>query len=288
MHRLLMSLYISLALLQCHAQTMLTYPNIDGVGENGIGYQVLKLALKKSGDSYTVRIARPVVNQDRALALLESGQLDVVDTAVDPQLEKKFEPIYRPMDRGILGWRIFIVHRDNVNSFAQVRDINDLKKYVAGQGINWPDVAVLEHSGIRVLQAAQIENLFTMAQRKRFDFLPLGANEAYGFLKLYGKQTPALQVEQSLVVVYPFANLFYLRKGNAKLRRAIEQGMDDSLQDGELQKLLASHPMFRDAFGKAGLEHRKPIRIDNPNLPSGLLKIDPKWWYFPIVAGKPS
>lgn len=264
------------------SQPMLTYPNIDGLATNGIGYQTLKLALEKSGNSYTVTVDKPTVNQDRAAAMLESGQIDVMDTGVDKEFSARFDPIYRPMDRGLLGWRIFIIRKDRELAFAKVKTLEDLRKYIAGQGINWPDGAILKSAGIKIQFAPHVKNLISMVDKKRFDFLPLGIEEAYGFLRLYGNGSPNLTVERTLVLVYPYGNLFYIKKGNPKLKAAIEKGMDTALKDGSLQKLLESHAMFRDAFGLADIKHRKIIKINNQNLPDEFKKIDTAWWYYPI------
>lgn len=265
-----------------YAQPTLIYPNIDGLAKNGIGYQVLKLALKKSGNLYAVAIDKPTANQDRAAAMLESGKIDVMDTGVDNEFSTRFEPIYRPIDRGLLGWRIFIIHKNKEKEFGKIRDLGDLKKYIAGQGINWPDGAILKAAGIKVQFAPHVKNLIAMVEKERFDFLPLGVEEAYGFLRMYGNNSPNLIVERSIVLVYPFGNFFYIRKNNPALKAAIEKGMDAALKDGSLQKLLESHVMFSDAFGIANIKNRKIIKIGNPYLPDGFKKINPAWWYYPI------
>lgn len=275
--QLLMTCFVLVNSMGVSAQTILTYPNIDGLAKKGIGYQVLKLALEKSGGAYLVRVDRPAINQERAVAMLAAGQIDVMDTGVDKGLANRFDLIYRPMDRGLLGWRVFIIRKDEEHEFAQIRDISNLKKYVAGQGLNWPDGEILKAAGINVQFAPQVKNLISMVEKKRFDFLPLGVGEAYGFLRLYGGE--GLIVERTLVLVYPFGNFFYIRKGNIELKYAIEKGMDVALKDGSLQKLLETNEMFRDAFGLVRIKERRVIKIDNKNLPDGFERIDSVWWY---------
>lgn len=282
--RFLHSIFLVAALgmsMAVKAQTVVTYPNIDGLGTQAIGYKVLELILGKGGKPYQLQVAVPPVNQNRARAELEEGNISVLDTGIQSDLESRFDPIYLPMDRGVLGWRLFIVHKDSVGDFSKIKGIEDLRKKTAGQGQGWGDIAILESAGLKVQTSASIENLTQMVGGKRFDFLPLGANEVYGFLEKYRKGDSNLVVEDHVVLVYPFGRFFYVKKGNKELRVAIESGMEAALADGSLQKLLVSHTMFKDAFFKANLKSRTVIRIDSPGMPEGFKTIDKKWWFDP-------
>ncbi len=79
-----------------------TYPNIDGIGSESIGYSVLKLALEKSEPDIEVYLDKQEVNQTRAKYMVEIGKADVFDSGFQPELEARFKPIYLPIDRGIL------------------------------------------------------------------------------------------------------------------------------------------------------------------------------------------
>ncbi len=257
------------------------YPNIDGVGESSIGFAVLKLALDKSGEDYQLAVDLRASNIERTRSLLDSGQLDVFDSGFNPELDNKYEPIYLPLEMGLLGWRVFIVRKDLVKRLSSVRTINDLKPYTFGQGQGWGDIEILEKAGLTVIQAPKLENLIQMVQGKRFDILPLGATEAYSLLDKYGPKNNQLVVDNSVTLIYPFGRFYYVRKGNEKLKHSIEAGMEQALSDGSLLSLLKSHPFSRDAFGRSSLNDRVQIRIESPTLTEGFKFIDPKWWFKP-------
>lgn len=257
------------------------YPNIDGLGDSAIGYQVLQLALKKSGSTGELKLVGNSVNQERAKIQLADGDIDVYDTGPSVELDAKFDPIYLPMDRGILGWRLFIINKDNASKFAAVKKLEDLKGLTAGQGLGWGDVKTLEAAGLAVLTAPNIVNLVKMVEGKRFDFFPLGANEVFGILEQFGKGSKELEVEKNLTLVYPWARFFYVKKGNAKLKDEIKKGMEAALQDGSLQTLLSNHAAFKDAFSRANLKGRTIIRIPSPGLPAEFANIPAKWWFDP-------
>jgi len=257
------------------------YPNIDGIGGESIGFSVLKLALSKSGGDYNVKLSNADVNQERARALVEEGRLSVFDTGFQPTLEDRFDPIYLPIDRGILGWRLFIIHKENAGKFASVEGLKDLQKYSAGQGNGWGDIAILENAGLTVKTASKIPYLIKMVGGNRFDMFPLGANEVFTFLDKYRDGDANLMVEEKVTLVYPYGRFYFVKKGNEKLASAIRTGMEKALDDGSLQALLKDHKFFADAFNRANLSDRVRIDIDTPGLTDGFKSIEDKWWYRP-------
>ena len=44
--------------------------------------------------------------------------------------EKKYLPIRIPIQRGLLGYRVFLIHKDNVALFKSISEPNSLKKLV--------------------------------------------------------------------------------------------------------------------------------------------------------------
>lgn len=255
------------------------YPNRDGMGEKAFGYQLLVIALKKSGEDYLVKIETEPTNQDRALFNLEKGTISVVDTGVGKEFESKFDAIYIPIDRGLTGWRIFLINKNKKAEFAKIKTIRDLKSKIAGQGIGWSDIKIIENAGIKVVTAPKIESLVTMVEKGRFDFLPLGVNEAYGFLSEFGRKKSDVIVEENIILKYQFARLFYVKKGNKKLHDDIEKGLENAFKDGTFQSFINEHPFFKEGIEKANLKNRIEIKISNPFLTEKFKKIDPKWWY---------
>lgn len=280
---LLLSLLLVLS-VAADDQRRVFYPNRDGVGTDGFGYQMFALALSQSGSNYQIVLTPETMNQDRALAELAAGRLAAVDTGMGPFREERFDAVYIPIDRGLTGWRIFIIHRDEAADFAQIHTLAELRHKSAGQGIGWTDSHILSHAGLWVENAATLENLMAMVSKKRFDFLPLGVNEAHGFLAKFGKDNPDLMVEPTLVLTYPFARLFYVRKGDRQLHDDLQRGLERAFANGSFQRLLANHPFFREGLGQAKIAQRTRIAIANPLLTAADRQIDAKWWYNPDEA----
>lgn len=259
----------------------INYPNLHGIGKSSIGFAVLELALEKSGEDYQLVFDNRKVEWGRATFMLESGQIDVVDGGYAPEREERFVQIYLPLEMGLLGWRVFIIHKETAKRLASVQTVEDLKSFTFGQGLGWSDIAILEHAGLTVITGTKLENLVNMVRAKRFDILPLGANEAYWFLDQFAQGSDDLVVDDKLTLVYPFGRFYLVRKEDHALRQAIESGMQRALADGSLMALLKRHPFSRDAFTRAQLGQRLEIHIDTPKLTPGFRAIDPKWWFTP-------
>ena len=104
------------------------YPNRDGMGEKAFGYQLLQLIMPKTGKNYVVRLAKEPSNQDRALSELENGKYSVVDTGIGAVFEERFDAVYIPIDKGLTGWRIFIINAKQKNDFSNIKTIEERLK----------------------------------------------------------------------------------------------------------------------------------------------------------------
>lgn len=256
------------------------YPSLYKLGTKSQGYVALEMALSKSGETYKLELLdRKEQNQARALIQLREGEIDIVDTGYSPDYAKEFDPIMIPIDRGLTGWRIFIIHKDSAADFAAIKTLDQLRAKTAGQGSDWADVAILKANGINVMTSSLIENLVKMTAGKRFDFFPLGANEAHAFLRESAPGEKDLTVENSIVMRYPFGKFFFVKKGNTKLAEAVTKGLEAAYADGSFQKFFDTQPFLGESLKEAGMEKRTIIDIDNPFSGEAMKMVDPKWWY---------
>jgi len=255
------------------------YPNLNGNGSANLGYRVLQLALDKSGRAYQLNVDPRPANDERARLLLQSGDISIADFGSGADFEKRFAAIYFPIDQGLLGYRLFIIHRDDATRFAQVQSLQELQRFAAGQGLGWSNNQIMSAAGLEVVTGPTLESLFPMLEARRFDFLPLGLNEVYGFQDQYRKLAPSSLVETHLVLIYPFARLFYVKQGNAALQQAVEEGLRKAFDDGSFQHLLNNDPAIRAAVLQANLRGRVQIRIGNPTLTEAFRGIPSRYFF---------
>ncbi len=257
--------FFCLPILAFAADLEVIYPDREGIEEkNTYPYSVLELALNKSKTPYKL-ISRPLAMTDaRVRVELASRRLSVAWFGTSKKFEEEFLPVRFPITKGLLGHRLFVVHKENQNVFTKVKSIKGLLKLTAGQGIGWADIEILRNAKLTV-KTETLSSLFQMLDRKiGISYLPLGANEIYNFVEKRKQNMPNLTVERELAMIYPFDFFFFVNKTDTKLHGTIYEGLLRAYQDGSFTQLFESHPDHLKFFKKAKLKSRRKIYIDNP------------------------
>ncbi|NRD75456.1 transporter substrate-binding domain-containing protein [Shewanella sp. VB17] len=283
----LMVIYLFLSVIWCFsprvavAKLMVVYPNVNGDGINLFGYAALKLALEKSGVDFELVVSDYAVNTLRIRKLIKDSKISISDFGTSQDFEDEFLPIYIPIDLGLNGWRIFVINRESQLVFDQIKTIESLADKVAGQGIGWPDADILRSADLPVVEAPDLINLFKMVNNHRFDYFPLGANEAHYLLETYKNKEKLdnLIVEKNIVLIYPFGRLFFVKKNNIELYDAVRKGLVKSFSDGSFFKLFRHHKSNKSLFEKANLSDRIQINIGNSNMSEEFKRIPEKYFF---------
>jgi len=250
--------------LAAAAPTTVYFPRSDGDGAQGdYGVALLQLALAKAGHNYRVEMSPTHMQQNRALAELQSprGSIDVVATMTSAEREAKMLPVRIPITRGLIGWRIGLLRADHRELLKAVRGLDDLRRFTAGQGRDWPDVDILRHSGLPVQPVAIYQNLFGLLNAGLFDWAPRSANEIGG----EAARHPELVIDPYVVVRYPTADYFFVHRNNSALAEAIGRGLEAALADGSFEKLFYAY--YGKQIRQARLDRRVMIHLPNPLLP---------------------
>nr|WP_315495264.1 hypothetical protein [uncultured Rhodoferax sp.] len=263
------------------APLAVVYPNLNGNGADNLGYRVLELALQRAARPYSLLLHPVAVNDERARAMLRRGEVNVADFGSGREFEKAFNAVYFPIDRGLLGYRISLIHYSLEHEFARVGSLTQLRRFRAGQGLGWSNNAIMQAAGISVVTGPTLESLFPMLEAKRFDFLPLGLNEVYGFSEQYGDFAPSMLVDAHTLLVYRFARLFYVRPDSAELHATILLGLRRAFADGSFQRLLNNDPSVRRALLRAKLSQRNVITLDNPLLTEAFRAMPDEYFFKP-------
>src|SRR5471032_3370951 len=135
----------------------LTYPLTSGGIDSRYDYDwaVLRTALEKTEAGFGVfemQQSDIVMSPQRVTQELLSpaGHINIFVRATDAELERQFIPIRIPVDRGLLGYRIFLARSADLPRFAAVKSLEDLRGFRAGQGKEWVDVPILRVAGLNV------------------------------------------------------------------------------------------------------------------------------------------
>lgn len=272
-------LYFPAAFSQTQQQVVYSWPmSMLGDARGSYPIALLHLALEKSYTKYQLVPSGQVMSQHRTLRQLEVSQgLDVVWTMTSPEREQELRPVRIPIDRGLIGWRLLLIHKDNQHKFVDELTEKQLKTSLSVQGSDWPDYPILRANHFRVLGSGDFEGMFKMLNAKRIDYFPRSLTEVWP--ELQQRSDMSLMVSPKWVLYYPAALYFFVHKDNQALANAIEVGLWRAIEDGSMQQLFLQH--FGALLQQAALNSRTVIRLNNPLLPAETPLQQKKLWFDP-------
>ena len=259
----------------------ITYSWPESRAQDERGYYpvaLLKLALEKAGTDYKPRPANHDLAQSRTLRHIELGRtLDVTWTLTTPEREARLLLICIPIDRGLLGYRLFLINPDESEFFAGLGGAEQIKQLLAAQEHDWPDYKILVHNGFKVTPTTNYEGLFLMLKRGRIKYFPRSVTEILPEIQDH-PQLP-LAVAPRWALYYPAPVYFFVSKQRPELAAAIEKGLLIAIEDGSMQMLFEQH--FADHVAQLKLREREIIILENPLL-SAETPLENSWlWYSP-------
>lgn len=243
--------------------------------------EILKTALEKTKDQfgpYELLPSAMYMNGRRARASLDAGELSVIWTSTTVEKEKLLLPIRVPLRKGLLGYRVALITEDKQDEMQKVNRLADLRKYSLGQGVGWDDGRLYQANGITVIEA-KYSNLFRMLSYGRFDFLPMGINEAAKSLARAQEEGTQLVIEKSLLIHYPWPDYLFVSKNQPLLHRRLDTGIRAMLKDGSFDAIFWK--FNARAIEQLDLKHRRVIEMKNHLLPKETPLHDATLWFQP-------
>lgn len=221
--------------------------------------QVLKLALDKTRDqfgNYELSFFDEIYTADRRRQMVASGQhADVIWASVTPQRKRNMQVIPVNLLRNFNNYRLLLVRSQQKNIFKKVKTIAQLKKYSAGNGLNWTDTRILESIDIPVVTSVQYGYLINMLQSDRFDYISRGLHEIDADLKMFPHADLAIAQGIVLKYKYPVFYSYFVTHSNTSLAKRLQAGLLIAEQDGSFKQAYESIPSY-----KAGIEQLKEAR----------------------------
>lgn len=245
---------------------------------------LLQKALQKAARGRAIPRIETVarMEQGRALRELQKGELiDLVWMGTDGQKEQLLRPVRIPLERGLLGYRLLTIKRQQTELFDRIYHLSQLGRLQACQGLNWPDASILQHAGLKVLTSPDYENLFKQINAGRCDYFPRGIHEGQPELAKRSLLYPDLVSYPHLMLHYPLTVYFFTNQQNEALAQLIEQGLEQMIDDGELLQHMRHHPLTAHVFPLAQHQVRRWFELSNPLLSSQTKPYDRRYWFVP-------
>ncbi len=237
---------------------------------------LLKLAAKNSG--YTLSrepVVLPSITGSRNARNLQSKLYDINWMHTNSEREQELLPIRIPLFRGLIGWRIFLVRREDSEKFAGIKVVDDIRSLTAGIGHDWPDIAIYRHNKYKIFSSSGRQSLVSMLKGRRIDYFPRAIPEAWKEIDLLNAHD--IVVEDTLALRYHSAYYFFVTKENRELAELIEKGLQIAIDDGSFEKMFFEY--YDDYLARTKLENRKVFNMANPHFRDVANPEDAKLWF---------
>jgi ABC-type amino acid transport substrate-binding protein len=215
---------------------------------------------------FSLREATLPMTERRAMDELETGKgsITVLVHGNVADYEQRLLPIRFPLDKGLLGYRVFLIRGEMQSKLGLVGGLDDLRRYSIGQGRGWGDVTILREAGLTVVEGTSYEGLFSMLAAGRFQLFSRSVVEVGEELAREKPNHPEFAIEPHLMLNYPLTRYFYVTRSPAgdALARRISEGLERMLKNGRFDRMFED---FKSPFERQiGLHDRLLIRVANP------------------------
>lgn len=240
---------------------------------------VLKLAINKNPQLHGVTLESLDYienNEGKTLPLIDRGIIDIFWVGTSKEREAKYEPVRFPIIKGLLGYRTFITHKDNLDKFNNLTE-QQLKSMVACQGISWPDTDILKANGYTVATASKFIQLIKLTNLKKCDYFPRAIYEGLNEIKWLENKYPNLKLVDGILLSYQFPIYFFVKKSDQLLARQIEKGLDMAVSDGSYEVLFTQHKSLKYIHPLSKWKNTTIFHLSNPILPTTVPTIKSYW-----------
>ena len=253
-------------------------------------WDLLDAALKsnrsKYGD-YKITAYHLPMNFQRAAAEVEAGEtgrVNIVSRATNLDLEARLRAIPLPLDKGLLGYRMFLIMPDTQAKLDKVQTLDELKQFSVGQASFWTDTKILSDNQFKLVLADNYEGLFQLLGVRRYDLLSRGAIEIQAEWQARHAQIPGLSIEQSMVLAYPMPRYFFVPRNpmGEKMAERIEDGLRRLAKSGEFDRRYKAYKKL--VLADLKLSGRKVFRLTNTQLSDKAPPLSDKMWWDDLAA----
>jgi hypothetical protein len=241
---------------------------------------LLAKSLEKAGVSANIVRSDTDFSRDRLLQELITGEnVHVMAQAPKSDWEKNLLTIRIPLRKGITGYRLFLINKQDQAALSKVTTLEELKAFSTGSGAQWSMRRVLEDAGFQVVTTNDDNTLFNMLALRRFLTFGRGIYEAYNEHDRLSSEFENLAVEQDLTLFFPLPTYFFVSPAHPELAQHIETGLRRMIEDGSFDEHFLSY--HKADIDRAKLADRKIFRIPNPNLSKDTPINEPLLWFDP-------
>lgn len=282
---LVLSLLWPLAYGATPAPLRLIYPAPESANDNRDAdvLALLKQALAQTAakDGPVELVPSKPMSETLSRHMLRNGSgIDVIWSSVTREIQQDFIGVPIPVRRGILGYRVLIVRKDDLPRFAAIKTLDQLRRLQVGQGWGWNDVPLLQANQFKVVTSPNYEGIFRLLQTGRVDYLSRGINEAWA--EVEARKQMDFVVEPTLLLYYPWPKYFFVNRNQPALAKRIEKGLEQMFASGAYEALFKS--FHQSDIDRADLRKRRVFCLHNDEIDMAQVAAQKRYWWVPYPA----
>lgn len=249
-----------------------SYPNL-------ILKEALEATIESDGPFQISYFSEAMVRNRALIEIIKGHLVNVHIAAARDDWETNTIPIRIPILKGLLGYRLLLVHKKDLEKFKNIHSIENLKRLKVGSGSQWTTTAILKKTGFNVVTGTDYEGLFGMLNAYRFNYFPRGINEIFHEFDSRKEKYPDINIEPTKVLYFPTPSYFFVSPKYPALADRIRRGLETIIQNGVFDNL------FQEKYGgiilRAKFNDREIFRIENPILSKETPLNRPELWFSP-------
>ncbi len=266
------------------AAMVYVYPPQESGDDQRMNYywELLQSALDATAPKwgpYVLAASDVVMNADRAQALLSHSQtITLMVRTTSMERESLVRPVLLPLDKGLIGYRLFLIQKPTQAKLAHVHSLEDLKAFSIGQSSRWVDTQILRSAGLTVEQGTTYASLFKMLEVGRFDLFSRGVNEIGNEFRVGRKTNRDLRIDRYLLLYYPLPRYYFFAPTpeGERLAKRVEEGLHMLIDNGQFDRQYKAYK--RSVLADLQLSGRHVLRIANPTLSPQTPLGNPEYW----------
>ncbi|ESE40951.1 hypothetical protein [Shewanella decolorationis] len=229
-------------------------------------YDLLALVIDATKDDFgeaTLEMSGVVMSRNRIFReLLEGKNINVMAEASNATWDQQLIPVKIPIRKGIQGFRLFIIKKDNLALMANVKTLAELMALDTGSGSQWSTKVAMQKAGFNVIESTQYDNLFNMLSVGRFVTFGRGVNEIFQEVEQFNKKYPDLILDDNILLYIPLATYYYVSPSQPRLAKRIQVGLQRIIENGQFDTFF--YQRHCDLLLKSNINRRIVFKINNP------------------------
>lgn len=235
--------------------------------ESAVVELALELTRESHGD-YHFEMNHTPFSAGRAEREMRRGEvIDLVSAPLWPTTSADDPPLITipiPIARGLMGYRLSVVREEKRAAFETITSKEQLRRFTAGLGRDWQEATTFDHNHLPWYAGTDVAQLYTMLERARFDYLPLGSLEARATLDQMALEDE-LVIAETPIIYYALPVFLQVSTSRAELAERLETGLQEARDSGRLDALFDEH--YGELVEQLARKNPQVIELENPDLP---------------------